>query len=297
MALVADAHYGDVLRVQARQLGVLENIQLCELGRYAVSSEFRAHLFDDVPSVVAEVTAGLPNESDANWFHAASLGRTAGHRLRTSFQGARVGRTTFASLGDMRRPVPLSVTAAALMLLTGCGAAAGAGGTPTADATSPADPSPSDSAHPQFSIAQVSSCAEVEAAVQPYIEGLVPNEANVVDEWGVSCSWETADGELDPANIRAVSVQLAPVEPDAEAPDPSLVAQSDGGTVIDSDWVSAHGGVAFSLTLGTAVAGATATTVWVPGVEATVGGGTWDGYPALDGPAAVDLVRGLISEG
>ena len=53
-------------------------------------------------------------------------------------------------------------------------------------------------------------------------------------------------------------------------------------------------GVAFSLSLGTAVAGAIATTVWVPGVEATVGGGQWAGVPALDGDAAVDVVRSLI---
>ncbi len=196
----------------------------------------------------------------------------------------------------MRRPIQLSVTAAALVLLTGCGAAAGAGGTPGTDFGTPAGPGPSEPPEPQFSFEHVSSCSQVEAAVQPYIEGLVPNEANVVDEWGVSCSWETADGELDPANIRSVSVQLAPVERDAEAPDPSLVAQTEGGVVIDDTWVTSTGGVAFSLTLGTAVAGATATTVWVPGVEATIGGGTWDGYPALDGPAAVEVVRGLITQ-
>lgn len=157
--------------------------------------------------------------------------------------------------------------------------------------TTPADAPGS----PRFTLDGITSCDQVEQAVALYIEGLVPAESNVVDEWGASCLWETPESQTDLSQIRAVEVQLAPVEADAEAPDPSMVAQTEGGSVIENDWVAANDGVAFSLTLGTAVAGATSTTVWVPGVEAVIAGGQWADAPALDGPAAVDVVQSLLS--
>lgn len=163
------------------------------------------------------------------------------------------------------------------------------------EAGAPSATAPEKPAETMFSLDSISSCAQVEQAVAAYIEGLVPDEGNVVDEWGVTCQWESPEEGTDLADIRSVSVLLEPVEADAEAPDPSMVAEADGGSVIESDWVAGHGGVAFSLTLGTAVAGSTATTVWVPGVEAQVGGAQWGDYPALDGPAAVAVVQSLLS--
>lgn len=276
--LLADPHHGNVFRVQSRELFVRKDVEFDEFRCDAVCGEGRSHLFNHSPGIITEVTAGLSDEGHAHRFHGSILGRA------------------FATLVLMRRIIQATGTALALLLVTGC---AGAGPeSNTAPEVGGTDASSGSTSLPPadslFSLDGVTSCAQVEAAVTPYIAGLVPNEANTVDEWGVSCSWETAEGELNPDNIRAVSVQLAPVEAEAEKPDTSLIEKMDGGKVLENSWVASNGGVAFSLSLGTAVAGAIATTVWVPGVEATVGGGQWAGVPALDGDAAVDVVRSLI---
>ncbi|GAA2824613.1 hypothetical protein GCM10010471_02500 [Leucobacter komagatae] len=264
--------------MQACELFVREDVELDEFRCDAVGGEGRPHLFDHGPGIITEVTAGLSDEGHAHRFHGSSLGRA------------------FATLVPMRRIIQATGVTLTLLLVAGC---AGAGpATSTTPKTGGTDaPTGSTSQLPTdtpFSLDGITSCAQVEAVVTPYITGLVPNEANTVDEWGVSCSWETAEGELNPDNIRAVSVQLAPVEAGSETPDTSLIADMDGGEVLEHGWVTSNGGVAFSLSLGTAVAGAIATTVWVPGVEATVGGGQWAGAPALDGEAAVEVVRSLI---
>lgn len=192
----------------------------------------------------------------------------------------------------MRNALATIALSASLLLLAGCA---------SQDAGQGADPAPAPSADGQetktesgFGFDHITSCDDVESVVASYIAELVPSEGNTVDEWGVSCTWEPAEGNLDPANIRTVSVQLAPVEAGAEAPDPRLIAQMDGGEVLENSWVDSNQGVAYALNLGTAVAGTTVTTVWLPGVEATIGGGQWDGFPALDSAAAVDVVKSLV---
>lgn len=197
----------------------------------------------------------------------------------------------------MRTALTLLATASTLLLIAGCS------GNPTVtDDTEPRDQAsetvtdeavndtPTDGA----SIAHITSCDQVEAVVSPYIEGLVPADDNGVDEWGVHCLWETAEGETDLANIRVVSVSLTPVEPGSEKPDTSMIENAEGGSVVEAEWITQHDGIAFSLDLGSAVAGATTTTVWVPTVEAIIGGGSWANMPALDGPAAAEVVRQLL---
>lgn len=182
---------------------------------------------------------------------------------------------------------------ASLLLLTGCVAA---------EPETPADPvddsgavaTPDDAVSGASALASITSCDQVADAVAPYIEGLVPSESNVVDEWGVSCSWETAEDETDLANNRSVEVGIVATEANAEKPDASGVAAMEGGALIEDDWVSERDGIAFSLTLGTAVAAAISTTVWVPGAEARITGGQWADFPALDGPAAVQVMKTLL---
>lgn len=153
---------------------------------------------------------------------------------------------------------------------------------------------PQDSPDAGAPLDSISSCDQVASAVAPYIDALVLAETSAVDEWGVNCLWETADGETDLANIRSVSVLLVENDAGATQPDLSLLLAMDGALEIDDAWVGQQGGLAYSFTLDNDVAAAVTTTVWLPEVEATVGGGRWGDYPALDGPAAVAVVKSLL---
>ena len=199
----------------------------------------------------------------------------------------------------MRKITPVIGLLAAAALLSGCGSAP-AESTDSAAETQPGatQETPAEKSSPKggFSADRVTSCDQVEELVAPYIEGLVAQPANMVDEWGTTCGWETKEGELNPENIRMVQVVIVPVEAGTELPDTSFIANVDGGEVIEDPWVEQNGGVAYSLTLGTAVAGAISTVVWLPGVEVTVAGGSWSNIPALDGQAAVKLAQDLLTQ-
>lgn len=185
------------------------------------------------------------------------------------------------------------------LLLLGCASQEAATGEDAAAATETGavEPAEETATGPgQFSIAHITSCDQVASAVAPYIEGLAPVESNVVDEWGISCSWEAAEGETDFANNRSVEVGIAPLEPDAEKPDPAFVEAMDGGSVVEDGWVESSGGIAYSLDMATAVVGVSSTTVWLPGIEAHITGGKWEGMPALDGPAALNVVKSLVEQ-
>lgn len=189
-----------------------------------------------------------------------------------------------------------TVALVSLLLLTGCAGAA---------PQSPPDafdedglPVPAEEATIEGSpLEAITSCDQVEAAVAPYIDGLVPDPGNTVDEWGVSCTWEMAEDETDFANNRSVKVGIGAVAEGTPKPDASGIADMEGGSVLEDAWVSERDGVAFSLTMGTAVAGVTVTTVWLPGAEAMITGGTWGDLPALDGPAAIEVVKTLLPNG
>lgn len=181
-----------------------------------------------------------------------------------------------------------------LLVLTGCAAQAPQRPADPDGATGAVAASEGDATSGASALASITSCDQVADAVAPFIENLVPMEDNAVDEWGVTCSWEAAEDETDFANNRSVEVGIAPNESGTPMPDPSLVTAMDGGALIEDAWVSDNDGVAFSLTMGTAVAGVTATTVWFPGFQANITGGTWGDYPALDGPAAVQIVKTLL---
>lgn len=101
----------------------------------------------------------------------------------------------------------------------------------------------------------MSSCDQVAGVVEPYITALVLTESSTVDEWGVNCSWEMAEDETDMANNRSVSVAIVDNEDGDQAPDTRLIAKQAGYADVQDAGVSEQGGLAYSYSLGVAVAG------------------------------------------
>ena len=205
-------------------------------------------------------------------------------------------------VGRVSRLKSIVIIAGILTLVTGCagGAAAPGAGTDGTAGTASTAPEPGGNAGDanaegtRFSIDHLTSCEQVAPMVATYIDGLAAYD-DEVNEWGVYCRWDMAEGETDFANNRSVSVTLTPLGADEVQPDTSVVVRT-GGEVIDDAWLAARGGVAYSTGVMTSVAGAVSTTVWLPGVEAMIGGGRWAEMPSLDGPAAIEAVKGLVRE-
>jgi len=139
----------------------------------------------------------------------------------------------------------------------------------------------------------ISSCEEVGDAVEPYITDLVLSPMSSVDENGVVCKWRSGPEARDLETKRSVDVLLV-VAGDVDAPDASEMANLDGITVIEDDWLAARDGIAYAFILGNEDGGVITTTVWVPGVVATISGSQWSDLPSLDGRAAVDVVEHLL---
>lgn len=200
----------------------------------------------------------------------------------------------------MKRRTLAIALAFPLILLAGCSAAddtapVSSDAAPADTADTVTDDTTNDSTgNSADAWAGITSCDQVAQAVAPYIENLVLTEGSTVDEWGVSCSWDMAEDETNWENNRSVKVGIAP--PATEKPDLVQLAEfSDLIEPLEEEWVSAMGGVAYTSTMEIAVASAIVTTVWLPEVEATVTGGAWEAYPALDGPAAVGVVAALLN--
>ena len=182
---------------------------------------------------------------------------------------------------DLNRATLILVATA--LMLAGC-----AGGPPPSAGTSAPAPEPSQEPAPTVDSID---CAEVEAVVAPYIEGLVPREDNGSDEFGTLCGWEVPADARDLSDIRSVEVSIS-----AE-PGDVLTAEelgSVGLTALPDSAIESAGGVAYTSTIDVAVASVIVTTVALPTVEVTVTGGQWDGHPSLDGPAAVAVVKTLL---
>lgn len=198
----------------------------------------------------------------------------------------------------MKKQMSIVALAASTALLLGCSS-----GTPADSSLQNESPATSEMPDPQeqsttpsgLSIDHIKSCADAEAAMGPYIEGLVQMEGNIVDEWGVSCTWTMAEGETDWANAREVSLGIVPLEGGEAKPDvEGLQEFLPGTTEISSDWVAAQGGVAFESRIGTDTIGAITSTVWTPEFELSIGGGAWEGFQTLDGNAAVQVAQQLL---
>lgn len=201
-------------------------------------------------------------------------------------------------LDSMKKTSAAVVVACMTVLLASCSNAEE--GTPAPASEGAASESPQQSSAPEanaqgFSLSHIQSCDPVEKLMAPYISGLVADPDNTVDEWGVSCRWTMAEGETNLENAREVEIVMQPAEADAEKPMTEALAGVDGFALVEDPWLEANGGVAYSIEIGAGNASAIGSTVWVPGVEAVVGGGKWGDMPALDGAVAVNIVRELLA--
>lgn len=173
---------------------------------------------------------------------------------------------------------------------------------PAVSATEPAAAEPAadeapaaDDASAGEPLAHLSGCEDVEALVAPFVEGIELTPDSTVDEWGVSCSWETPQDATELAEIRSVSVSAVTQEPGAVAPDVAAMRElMEEMTELEDPWLTERGGVAYSMTMDTAVAAVVVTTVWLPEVEVTVSGGQWAQHPALDGRASLEVTKQLL---
>jgi hypothetical protein len=161
---------------------------------------------------------------------------------------------------------------------------------PSADSAA----TPSRSAAADDPLGHISSCEQVAPLVASYTTNLLLTDSSTVDQWGINCAWEPSEDETDMANNRSVSVSAVKNEPSTPPPALEGVLKMDGAEQIEDPWLKENDGVAYSLGMTTAVAGAITTTVWTPAAEVTVAGGTWDGLPALDGPAALSVAQQLL---
>ncbi|MEE2033001.1 hypothetical protein [Rhodococcus chondri] len=138
---------------------------------------------------------------------------------------------------------------------------------------------------------QFSSCDDVEPAVAPYIDGLVANASNGVDEYSVHCLWETADTVTSLSEIRSVQVMIEPNS--GEVLDAATI-EAVGLEVVPDSTIEAAGGSAHTMSQEIAVAAATVTSVELPEVKVTISGGRWDNYPSLDADASVAVAKQLL---
>ena len=180
----------------------------------------------------------------------------------------------------MRLPLILSAATVA-GLLASCAASR-----PTE--TTPSDPAGSASSAPTL---EAVTCDDVAVAVAAYIDGLEPRDDNESDEYGALCGWETPEGTTDLAAVRSVEVLVSFETSDGLTADELTAA---GLTPLPDAAIESAGGIAYTAEAGTAVAAIIVTTVALPEVEVTVTGGQWDGYPALDGPAAITVARSIL---
>lgn len=195
--------------------------------------------------------------------------------------------------GVRRLFMTLALTSLGSLALTGC-----TGDEPATadDVAAVQEPAP-DEAGPEEAdgapLAHLSSCDDVGAVLADHIADLEPDEGNVVDEWGVTCLWESPETATDPSLVRSVEVGMVANE-SAEPPALDLLRAMDGFQEHADPAVTEAGGVAYSLTLGAEIVESVVTTVWFPGVEVTVSGGAAANASALDGPTAVGVALRLL---
>lgn len=128
-------------------------------------------------------------------------------------------------------------------------------------------------------------------AVAAYIDGLEPRADNESDEYGALCGWEAPEGATDLADVRSVEVLVSFETSDGLTAEELTAA---GLTPLADAAIESAGGIAYTAEAGTSAAAVIVTTVAMPEVEVVVTGGQWDGYPALDGPAAIAAARTIL---
>lgn len=144
-----------------------------------------------------------------------------------------------------------------------------------------------------FSIRDVTTCDQVEPFVAQWLGGLVPSDISFIDESTVHCAWTSPPGEADLNEARTIEIELVA---SPERPDYSLLTGMKGYEGISDSWVDTRGGQAFALTIDIGLSVAIGTTVWVPGVEATVSGGKWANVPPLDAAAGLEVAKAILQQ-
>ncbi|MFD6897841.1 hypothetical protein ACFWB0_25310 [Rhodococcus sp. NPDC060086] len=140
-------------------------------------------------------------------------------------------------------------------------------------------------------LAKFTSCDDVAPAVEQYIEGLDADPNNGSSDYGVYCTWTTPEAATSLDDIRTVEVMIE--TGNGAVSDPAVLGTA-GLDVLSDSAVEAEGGVAYTMNMGTDVAGITVTTVEFPDVRVSVTGGQWAEFPSLDGPAAVGVATELL---
>ncbi|MCK0093137.1 hypothetical protein MWU77_20380 [Rhodococcus sp. F64268] len=140
-------------------------------------------------------------------------------------------------------------------------------------------------------LTKFSSCDDVSPAVDQYITGLDADPDNGSSDYGVYCTWTTPEAATSFDDIRTVEVMIE--TGNGAVSDPSVLGTA-GLEVLSDSTVESNGGVAYTMNMGTGVAGITVTTVEFPDVRVSITGGQWADFPSLDGPAAVAAATELL---
>ncbi|MGL3149327.1 hypothetical protein ACSS7Z_03090 [Microbacterium sp. A82] len=216
-----------------------------------------------------------------------------------SFAAERRGeQVLLGKLLRVKTQVSVVILAVSSVMLLGC--AASISPEPVQDTGQTVSPGNdvSDSVPPvpkTLSIDHISSCDDLESTMAPYIDGLTQMEGNSVNEWGVSCTWTMPEDNTDWANAREVSLGVTPVYDASTRPDiPGLQQVFPETAEITDKWIAELGGVAYVVEMGTGTVAALQSVVWTPDFEVAVGGGRWEGMPALDGNAALEVARAVL---
>ncbi|MFE1647051.1 hypothetical protein [Microbacterium sp. P01] len=198
---------------------------------------------------------------------------------------ALAGCTAAPDASPTRSP-SAGVSATATRVPTSAAPQAGASASPEAGATTAPQPAP----EPGSPEEAASACAPIQAAVEPYIGGLTLREGSGAVESGQSCGWQTG-GETDAAAPRAVEVIVSSDTSEQLSPDDLASAGLDE---VPDAAIEAAGGTAYTTEVPEGEASVIITIVSMPDRQISITGGNWDGYPVLDGPAAVAVAKTLL---
>lgn len=140
-------------------------------------------------------------------------------------------------------------------------------------------------------IAQFDTCADdVAPAVADHIDGLVLSDTSGVNEFGISCTWESPVDTTDPGNVRVIDVSLSPGTGIPVSPE-ELTAP--GIEVVPDVAIEALGGYAYTVPEVTASTGVEVVQIELPEIQIAIAGSRTDAGPTIDAAAAVAAAKEL----
>lgn len=183
-----------------------------------------------------------------------------------------------------------------LLALSACSTAtsepSGSGGTTAGETSAPTESAPAD---PLASVTDVTSrysdCEAIGTVLGSAIDGLIPDEASTFESDMVQCAWLSTDEGA--GDLETVSVAIDPNQgaDDVATPDVLTVI---GAEQIPDAVIESHGGIAY-FTSGTGDLRIAVTTVDIPGMSVSITHGVLGSDPSLVGPAAVDVIKQLLT--